>query len=316
MLVLFSFSCLLKFASSLQRSAYSQSHRLVLQKTANSLSLAPLRRSYVLHTTALASARNSVGTAALFSRNFTTGKRSRRGFDTKMIEKGTATDSATTIGTGTISETSDAPFVVKERKDGSYMVKCHEDEYERLFDEKLASLTGLLGWHGEVDKFASEKSHFRMRANFNVWHDNRKEQTPSGAFYAMFDEVDKRQVCEIKSFPRGSKRINELMDGLMEVFRQSNLMFQTVFEVRFLTTLSCESLIVLLYRRPIPDEWLAEAEKAAAQLMCKIVGRSRNKKVEAGGEDIVRETLHVKGRDYHYFQTEGNRTYSALLDCS
>ena len=50
----------------------------------------------------------------------------------------------------------------------------------------------------QVDVYESPRRHFRMRANFNVWHDDGRNRSPEGSFYAMYDETDKKTPCEIK----------------------------------------------------------------------------------------------------------------------
>lgn len=66
-----------------------------------------------------------------------------------------------------------------------------------------------------MDVFDSPRRNFRMRANFNIWHDNPKIRSPSGAFYAMFDETEKKCPCEIKGtypFGKTSFRMNSFMN--------------------------------------------------------------------------------------------------------
>lgn len=195
--------------------------------------------------------------------------------------------------------------VSKARRDGSHLVACLVSEYDHLFAEKIANLKKLLNWSKEVDAFESPKTNFRMRANFQMWHDNPANKTPAGFFYAMYDENDKGVPYEVKSFPRGTKMINDLMDSFMKVFAEYKVIFDNLFEVRFVTTQSQQAVVTLLYKKPLHNDWHKTAEEVASKLNVKIVGRSRKVVQIAGGSDTITEVLNVQGRSFQLYQTEG-----------
>jgi tRNA (uracil-5-)-methyltransferase len=196
-----------------------------------------------------------------------------------------------------------------ERKDGSHLVACYVNDYETLFAKKQEKLRGLLYWDKEIDAFESTREHFRMRTNFQMWHDDGKKKTPEGFYYAMFDENDpKHTPYEIKTFPRGTKRINELMQIFLDIFPKNKVIFEHLFEVRFLTTkLNKESLVVLCYKRPLHGSWLEEAEKIAKEHNLKIIGRARKMMQMTGipDDEYIEEQLSIEGKSYTLFQTEG-----------
>ena len=68
-----------------------------------------------------------------------------------------------------------------------------------------------------------------------------------------------------------------------------------------------QSVITLIYRKPLPEKWLAEAEIVAKKLNTKIVGRSKGVVRIAGGDDTILETLTIGDRSIHYYQTEVNK---------
>jgi tRNA (uracil-5-)-methyltransferase len=196
-------------------------------------------------------------------------------------------------------------------------------------------------YQGDVEVFESERSHYRMRANFNIWKDikpnnskgknynsnnqNHSNEADPNIYYSMFDES--KNACEIKSFPRGSILMNELMQKLLKYITTSKILQDKLFEVRFVTTLSNNALIVMIYRRPIDDEWEKEAHIVYKDLNVKIIGRSRKIKIIVGhksnidknsaanvnsnNEEIVddgetiEEILNVNGNALKYYQTEG-----------
>lgn len=195
------------------------------------------------------------------------------------------------------------------RKDGSHLVACFADDYETLFTKKQERLRSLLNWNKEIDAFDSIRENFRMRTNFQMWHDDGKNKTPEGFYYAMFEEHDpKHTPYEIKSFPRGTKRINELMQLFMDIFHKNKVIFENLFEVRFLTTkLQKEDMVVLCYKRPLHAQWRDEAEKLAQEHKLKIIGRSRKVMQMTGNQEdeYIEEQLTIAGRNYTLFQTEG-----------
>lgn len=210
------------------------------------------------------------------------------------------------------------------RPDGSHLARCYVDDYDRLLEEKVAKFSEMLAAdHGSalprVEAFASPKEHFRMRANFQMWHDDPKKKTPEGFFYAMYDENHKSVPMEVKCFPRGTQRINELMPLLMQAFHEVPVLFQHLFEVRFLTTKSQQALVVLLYKQPLQMGWQAAAEELAAKLSIKIIGRARKMKQLAGtngsDDETVLEVLTAGGEEVRLFQTEGAFSQPNAMVC-
>ena len=195
------------------------------------------------------------------------------------------------------------PSVV--RKDGSHLVKCYVEDYDRLLADKVKTLKDLLSWEDSVDVYESEKTHFRMRANFQMWHDSPRNKTPEGFYYTMCEAGSARDPCEVTNFPRGTHLINKLMAELHIVFKESPPIFQNLFEVRFLTTQTQDAIVVLLYKQPLPATWQAAAEEVCKKLNVKIVGRARKMMQVAGGDENVLEKYTVKGNTFSYYQTEG-----------
>ena len=76
--------------------------------------------------------------------------------------------------------------------------------YQSQLDAKASELTEKFArFHApELEVYASAPSHFRLRAEFRLWHSNER------CFYAMFDAVDKKKVLEVKDFPVASELIN------------------------------------------------------------------------------------------------------------
>ena len=156
----------------------------------------------------------------------------------------------------------------------------------------------------EVEVFASLPSHYRMRAEFRVWHQD------SDLYYYMFDkENDQKIRCE--QFAPASALINDMMSALMNELRPNRALRHKLFQVDFLSTLSGEILVTLLYHRQLDNEWILEARKLkeilSKNFKVDIVGRARKQKIIMD-RDFVVEELVVNHRKLFYKQIENSFT--------
>ncbi|MEH6616970.1 MAG: tRNA (uridine(54)-C5)-methyltransferase TrmA, partial [Porticoccus sp.] len=170
--------------------------------------------------------------------------------------------------------------------------------YQQQLDEKLAELSSDFAELAlpKIDIHSSEPLHFRMRAEFRIWHEN------GSAHFAMNQPGEKRPYI-IEDFPIGSQQINQLMPLLLVEINASEILSRRLFSAEFLTTLSGEALITLIYHKPLNDEWQEVALKLQKQLGVAIIGRSRKQKTVLD-RDYVIEKLHVSGKEYQYQQVE------------
>ena len=156
----------------------------------------------------------------------------------------------------------------------SALQPINPDNYQQQLDEKLTKLKAQfigLDLPG-IDIHTSEPLHFRMRAEFRIWHEDGR------AHYAMNQPGEKRPYI-IEDFPIGSDLINQLMPKLLEAINTSDPLSRRLFSAEFLTTLSGEALITLIYHKTLGDEWQQAAEALQQQLDVPIIGRSRKQKV-------------------------------------
>ena len=173
------------------------------------------------------------------------------------------------------------------------------EQCEALFHEKAAKalerLKPLAPPNPEVH--ASIASGYRLRAEFRVWHDG------DDLHYVMFPPGEPRNPHIIEAFLIAGPRITEAMSPLREVLRGSIELRRKLFQVEFLSTLSGELLITLIYHRPLDDTWHAAAEALADSLACKIIGRSRKQK-RVLDTDWVEEVIEVESQAFRYRQPE------------
>lgn len=152
----------------------------------------------------------------------------------------------------------------------------------------------------EPEVYDSAPGNFRMRAEFRIWHEDGR------AHYAMNLPGQKRPYI-IDSFAIGSTLINQLMTPLIEAINAQPILSQRLFSAEFLTTLSGEVLVTLIYHRPLDEEWQQAAEQLQTELGILLIGRSRKQKLVLE-RDYVVEKLTVDGREYSYQQVESGFT--------
>ncbi|NHN39313.1 tRNA (uridine(54)-C5)-methyltransferase TrmA [Pseudomaricurvus alcaniphilus] len=186
----------------------------------------------------------------------------------------------------------------------------YPDQYPDQLAAKASKITALMSPFSApaVEVFESPPSHFRMRAEFKVWH------ADGAAHYAMYQPGQYKQPFVIEDFPVGSEAINRLMPLLLQAINRSSLLSKRLFQVEFLTTLSNQCVISLIYHRPLDENWRHEAEQLAAALDINIVGRSRKQKLVIGN-DYVTETLKVGTQEYRYQQIETSFTQPNARVC-
>ncbi len=156
----------------------------------------------------------------------------------------------------------------------------------------------------ELELFRSAPEHYRMRAEFRVWHQG------DDLNYIMFDADSKAQFSLTQFLP-GSRQINDLMPELITRIKSVPTLRKKLFQVDFLSTQTGECLISLLYHRQLDDEWEAAARQLKSDLQSfgdiHIIGRARKQKwvIE---QDFVTECLNIQGRSFRYQQIENSFT--------
>lgn len=188
--------------------------------------------------------------------------------------------------------------------------QASQNTYDSQLQEKLA-LTQLEFaelYSGKLSCFASEPKHFRMRAEFRIWHNE------AGANYAMYEPGKYKTPVIIDSFEIGSPLICDLMPKLLKAINNSSTLAKKLFQVEFLTTLSGEILTTLIYHKPLDEQWLSEARALQSSLGYPIIGRSRKQK-EILQRDFVTETLALNVGNIHYKQIETGFTQPNAKVC-
>lgn len=179
--------------------------------------------------------------------------------------------------------------------------------YSEQLEEKCHRLKQLFADYTmpELEVFESPSLYYRMRAEFRIWHEGDE------LYYIMFDQ-ESREKYRVDQFPAASRIINELMPLIIDAMKHNDVLRKKLFQVDFLSTLSGEILVSLLYHRQLDDAWVAEANALKKVLNdegfnLNIIGRARKIKIVLD-RDFVIEKLSVFGKTYIYQQVENSFT--------
>ena len=181
--------------------------------------------------------------------------------------------------------------------------QVYPEHYDAQLQDKVALLRREFApfYDQDIDVFRSPDRHFRMRAEFRIWHEGER------SFFAMFHPGNPKDPIEVTRFPMGGTLINQLMGELLsEIHAHPELRYR-LFQVEFLTTLSGDALVTLIYHRKLDEQWEALAQQVSERLNIAIIGRSRKQRVVLS-RDYVTETLSVDDRTYRYRQIENSFT--------
>ena len=180
------------------------------------------------------------------------------------------------------------------------------DQYNTQLSDKVSTIEQTFAQFDipSIDIFESPKLAYRMRCEFRVWHDG------DDLFHIMFNQETKEKV-RIDHFPPASALISELMTDIIEELKPNETLRRKLFQIDYLSTLSGEILVSLLYHKQLDEEWEAEAKQLLERLRAKykidLIGRARKQKIVLDKEYVV-EKLTVDGKEYIYKQVENSFT--------
>jgi tRNA (uracil-5-)-methyltransferase len=178
-----------------------------------------------------------------------------------------------------------------------------ETHYQSQLNSKVCAFKELLDQSIRYSKnialrvFESPRRYYRLRAEFKVWHDGDQSH------FAMTEKTTQKLVY-LQQFPVAAKSINLLMPKLLDAICQHEITRKKCFQVEFLSTLTGDILVSLIYHKRLDDQWVAAITPIKEQLGINIVGRSRKQKIVLD-RDYVNESFRVDNRIYHYRQIEG-----------
>lgn len=185
--------------------------------------------------------------------------------------------------------------------------------YQQQLNHKISYLQNLFQGldFPDIQVFESPQQHYRMRAEFRVWHEQDE------MFYAMFERGQKASGASLircDQFEAADVSINQLMPRLIEAVQTHPVLKNRWYAVEFLATLSGDMLVTMIYHKKLDAEWEAAARVLQETLGVWILGRSRGQKVVLA-QDFVTESLNVNGQHFLYRQIEGSFTQPNARVC-
>ncbi|TCP96238.1 tRNA (uracil-5-)-methyltransferase [Cricetibacter osteomyelitidis] len=188
-------------------------------------------------------------------------------------------------------------------------------QYQTLLAEKTQKLTALLSPFNapKLQVFASPTAYYRMRAEFRVWHDQ------DDLYHIMFDQAT-RQRYRVEQFPQASELINRMMATLIPLLKEQDILRNRLFQIDYLSTLSNQIIVSLLYHKTLTEEWETAARGLKVRLEnlgfdVQIIGRAAKQKISLD-QDYIDEVLPVFGKNYIYRQVENSFTQpNATVNC-
>ena len=182
----------------------------------------------------------------------------------------------------------------------------HPDNYEQQLSDKSQEMTSLFSCFElpSTEVFPSKPLHYRLRAEFRVWHQD------DDLYYIMFNSETKEKF-RVDDFPVASELINQAMRALLVAIKHNKELRYKLFQVDFLSTLSGELLISLLYHKPLEPTWEDSAKALKDELSTiapiDIIGRAKKQKIIID-KDYVMESLQVGSDTFVYQQVENSFT--------
>lgn len=181
------------------------------------------------------------------------------------------------------------------------------NSYELQLEQKIQAIKQRFSDYNlpTLEVFKSQPTHYRLRAEFRVWHND------DDIYPIMFDKETKKPY-RIESFPAASKLINQALAFLFPLLKNNETLRFKIFQVDFLSTLSGQLLISMLYHKKLDSTWQNAAQQLKKQLHkiglnCDIIGRATKQKILLERE-FVHEALQVEGKTYLYQQVENSFT--------
>jgi tRNA (uracil-5-)-methyltransferase len=174
------------------------------------------------------------------------------------------------------------------------------NHYPVQLAEKVQRLTTLIApfQAPPLEVFESPALHYRLRAEFALWHEGDR------SYYAVFDKGRGEAPTFVERFPVAAAVINDTMPRLLDSAHRDPVLRHKLFQVEFLSTLSEDLLVTLVYHKPLDLDWNDAARRLEKTVGISVIGRSRKQKLILS-RDFVTESFSVAGRAFHYRQLEG-----------
>ncbi len=185
------------------------------------------------------------------------------------------------------------------------------DQYNALLEQKTEQIKAQFDRFSipQIESFDSPKTAYRMRIEFRIWHEG------DDINYVMFTPGNRHEHTNITECPMASEIIQQHMFELLSLIKSDGMLKAKLFQIDFLSTLSGELLISMLYHKALGDEWRLAAEKLQIALSkfssvgqkVSLIGRARKTKIVLD-KDYVIEKMQIDQDEMIYQQVENSFT--------
>jgi tRNA (uracil-5-)-methyltransferase len=183
-------------------------------------------------------------------------------------------------------------------------------DYQLQLSEKQNRFTELLSPFisnsvlNQTHLVESEPTHYRMRAEFRVWHDG------DDLYHVMFDQESK-QKYKVVQLPAACELINRAMIDVISAVKVSPILRNKLFQVDYLSCLNEQLVVSLVYHKPLDEEWHHAINELRLSLsdsyQIHFIGRAKKQKIVCK-QDFVVEKLNVDGREFIFKHVENSFT--------
>ncbi|HBW98370.1 MAG TPA: tRNA (uridine(54)-C5)-methyltransferase TrmA, partial [Pseudoalteromonas sp.] len=141
------------------------------------------------------------------------------------------------------------------------VIKIDTTQYDTQLNEKEQRITSQFKRFGvqALEVFSSEPINYRQRAEFRVWHDG------DDLFHIMFDQATKEKI-RVDTFDPAAPLVGEVMQVMIDNLKSCEVLRRKLFQIDYLSSLSGEILVSLLYHKPLDEQWLTEIKALKEKL--------------------------------------------------
>ncbi len=181
-----------------------------------------------------------------------------------------------------------------------------DEQYNKQLQQKSSRLQSMFSEFRtpELEILTSAANNYRLRVEFRVWHEGED------LYYIMFDQ-DSKEKYRVSNFPCASLMINKLMPALIDELKPDPILRRKLYQVDFLSTLSGQVLVSLIYHRKLDEGWenavIAMKKRLSENFHVQFIGRARKQKITMD-QDYVIENLCVDDKKFRYMQLENSFT--------
>ncbi|MEO1958685.1 MAG: tRNA (uridine(54)-C5)-methyltransferase TrmA [Nautiliaceae bacterium] len=169
--------------------------------------------------------------------------------------------------------------------------------YEKQLEMKKKQLEEMFGGFDlpEIEVISGSDEHFRIRAEFRVWHEDDR------SYYAMRKRKEKgRGVIPIDECKIVDKAIYNVMEPLLGEITKSEVLRFKLYEIDFLSNSKGELIVTLIYHKKVDESIGGEIKRLKEKFpFIDFIIRKKGRKFVFDKNYLIEE-LDIDGKVYKY----------------